>query len=115
MQKKITAFIEFLEKATSITESLLQCDLNDGEGIDRLASNRERLIKLLEQLSSSIDWSHASIEERSSLETKVDYIKLLDEKIITRLQEYKTSLKEELKQTVDHKKRLDGYNLNDVR
>jgi len=113
--KMIILFDEFIMKAVTMTESILVEDHRDGAKLEFFTQNRERLLSVVEQISKQVDWTTVSIDSRDELFRKIDYIKLLDAKLLTKLQEYQIEVKLEVEQTFKQKENIKGYNLSDVK
>jgi hypothetical protein len=115
MEKFIALFEEFTLKAVVMTEVFLNEDLSQDVNFDAFVHNRERLFHIIDQISREIDWSRVELNKREDLNRQIDYIKKLDEKIIVKLQEYQSDLRQEIENTVRQKESVKGYNLNDVK
>jgi hypothetical protein len=115
MEKLILLFDEFILKAITLTESLLEHDYRDGQKLESFTANRERLLTIIDQISRQIDWSTVSVEQRDEFSRRIDYIKTLDVKLLTKLQEYQEEVKREIEQTFKQKENIKGYNLSDVK
>lgn len=115
MDKMILLFEEFIIKAITLTETMIALDYNDGDKVAELTNNRERLLLILDQISKQINWNEVDTEKRNDLSKRIDYIKKLDEKLLTNLQEYSNQAKKEIETTYRQKENIKGYNLNDVK
>jgi hypothetical protein len=115
MDKMILLFDEYIMKAITMTESILDLEYSDTAKLEDFTQNRERLLSVLDQISQQIDWTSISIECRNELSRKIDYIKSLDVKLLTKLQEHKEEVKKEIEQTFKQKENIKGYNLTDVK
>lgn len=115
MNKMILLFDEFIMKAVTMTESILDENYRDSIKLDEFTQNRERLLSVIDQISRQIEWNTISIETREELNRKIDYIKILDVKLLTKLQEHQEELKKEIETTFKQKENIKGYNLNDVK
>lgn len=115
MNKMILLFDEFIMKAVTMTESMLEADYRDTIKLESFTQNRERLLTIIEQISQQIDWNTISADTRDELYRKIDYIKLLDVKLLTKLQEHQEEVKKEIEQTFKQKENIKGYNLSDVK
>ncbi len=115
MDKMIILFDEFIMKAVTMTEAILVEDYRDGAKLEFFTQNRERLLSVVEQISQQVDWNTISIDSRDELFRKIEYIKLLDAKLLTKLQEYQIEVKLEVEQTFKQKENIKGYNLSDVK
>lgn len=113
--KMILLFDEFIMKAITMTEAILDEDFREGEKLEFFTQNRERLLAVVDQVSQQIDWTATSIETREELSRKIDYIKVLDVKLLTKLQELQIEVKAEVEQTFKQKENIKGYNLSDVK
>jgi DNA repair ATPase RecN len=115
MEKMILLFDEFIMKAITLTESLLENDYRDGAILDQFTSNRERLLAIIDQISKQIDWTQVAPENCEEFSRKIDYIKKLDEKLLTKLQEHQQDVKKEVEKVHKQKENIKGYNLSDVK
>jgi hypothetical protein len=115
MNKMILLFDEFIMKAVTVTESMLSADYNDQSKLENFTQNRERLLTIIDQISQQIEWNSISEEKRDELYRKIDYIKQLDVKLLTKLQEHQEEVKKEIEQTFKQKENIKGYNLSDVK
>jgi hypothetical protein len=115
MNKMVLLFDEFILKAIVMTENILESDYQDGEKLDSFTKNRERLIAIIEQISAQVDWETIPNEQRQELSRKIDYIKVLDVKLLTTLQTYQEQVKKDIEQTFKQKENIKGYNLSDVK
>lgn len=115
MNKMTLLFDEYIMKAVTMTESILEEDYRDGAKLEFFTQNRERLLSVIDQISQQIDWTTVETEVRHELFRKIDFIKALDEKLILKLQEYQAEVKLEVEQTFKQKENIKGYNLNDVK
>ncbi len=112
----IILFDEFIMKAVSMTEALLLAeDYRHDEKLEFFTANRERLLLVVDQISQKIDWTIVSQESRTELFRKIEYIKILDEKLLVKLQELQAETKLEVEQTFKQKENIKGYNLSDVK
>lgn len=115
MDKMIILFDEFIMKAVTMTEAILVEDYRDGAKLEFFTQNRERLLSVVEQISQQVDWNTISIDSRDELFRKIEFIKQLDAKLLTKLQEYQLEVKLEVEQTFKQKENIKGYNLSDVK
>jgi hypothetical protein len=115
MDNFIKLFEEFVLKAIELTESALKIDLDEGHKLDSFSANRDRLFAIIEQISKQVEWNLISEDKRDELNRQLEYIKRLDEKLLTRLQEYREGLKCEIEKTCLQKKNIKRYNLSDVK
>lgn len=115
MEKLISLFQEFLMKAIVMTENMINLEIKPETEFESFTANRERLFQVIEQISAEIDWDQVSAETRAEFSKQIDYIKKLDEKLLTKLQEYKVELKQDIEKTVRQKESVKGYNLSDVK
>ncbi len=115
MNKMILLFDEFIMKAVTMTESMLEADYRDNNKLEGFTQNRERLLTIIDQISQQIDWASISNDTRDELYRKIDYIKQLDVKLLTKLQEHQEEVKKEIEQTFKQKENIKGYNLSDVK
>jgi hypothetical protein len=115
MEQMTNLFEEFLLKAIEITESALTMDYSEGTRLDAFTENRDRLYQIIEQISGQVDWDQVDGERKAFLSKQIDYIKKLDEQLLTKLQEYRETLKTDIEKTCRQKDNIKGYNLNDVK
>lgn len=115
MNKMILLFDEFIMKAIVMTESILDSDYRETAKLEEFTQNRERLLSVIDQISQQIDWETISIDDRSELNRKIEYIKNLDLKLLSQLDEHKEEVKKEIEQTFKQKENIKGYNLSDVK
>ncbi len=115
MNKMILLFDEFIMKAVTMTEAILDDQYRDNDKLEAFTANRERLLAVIDQISKQIDWTTVAEEERLEYSRKIDYIKALDVKLLTKLQEYQEEVRKEIEQTFKQKENIKGYNLNDVK
>lgn len=115
MEKLILLFDEFIMKAITMTESILEEDYRNGHKLDQFTENRERLLAIVDKISQQIEWKDVQMDVREEFNRKIDYIKKLDEKLLTKLQEYQQEVKEDIKKTFKQKENIKGYNLSDVK
>lgn len=115
MNKMILLFDEFIMKAITTTESILEADYRDSQKLESFTQNRERLLQVIDKISQQVEWNTISLDTRQELDRKIDYIKRLDEKLLTKLQEYQEEVRKEIEQTFKQKENIKGYNLSDVK
>jgi hypothetical protein len=115
MNKMLELLDEFVLKAIIITEEILKSDIFENINLEDFTENRDRLFLIIDQISKSVNWDEVVEEKKSDLNKKIEYIKKLDDKLILKLQEYQTKLKQEIEQTVRQKDNIKVYNLNDVK
>ena len=115
MDKMIILFDEFIMKAITSTEAILVADYRDDAKLEFFTQNRERLLSVIEQISKQVDWNKISIDSRDELFRKIEFIKTLDAKLLTKLQEYQIEVKLEVEQTFKQKENIKGYNLSVVK
>ncbi len=115
MNKMLELLDEFVLKAIIVTEEILKSDLFENINLEDFTENRDRLFLIIDQISKSVSWDEVDEEKKSDLNKKIEYIKKLDDKLILKLQEYQTKLKQEIEQTVRQKDNIKVYNLNDVK
>ncbi len=115
MNKMILLFDEFIMKAIVMTESILDSDYRESAKLEEFTQNRERLLSVIDQISQQIEWETISIDDRSELNRKIEYIKNLDLKLLSQLNEHKEEVKKEIEQTFKQKENIKGYNLSDVK
>ncbi len=115
MEHLLNLFEEFIMKAIAMTESFLESDFSKEKSFENFTANRERLFQIIDQISKEIDWTLVNEESKQDFHRRIDYIKKLDEKVITKLQNYQDEVKKEIEQTVRQKENIKGYNLSDVK
>jgi predicted transcriptional regulator len=115
MEKLILLFEEYILKAITLTESVINSDLSDGDKIEAFTANRDRLFSIIDQISKQINWLEVAEEKKEHLNQQINYIKKLDEKLLVKLQEYQMELKKDIEKTYRQKENLKGYNLTDVK
>jgi hypothetical protein len=115
MFKMLQLFDEYVLKAVVMTESILDSDYTDGNKLENFTQNRERLLSVIEKISLEIDWDKVDFEHREELNRKIEYIKVLDVKLLTKLQEYQEQVKKDIEITFKQKENIKGYNLSDVK
>ena len=108
-------FEEYVMKAITMTESIIEADYRDTAKLEFFTANRERLFKVMEQISNHTDWNQVAEEIRQELNRKIEYIKKLDEKLLVSLQAYQEEVKKEVEITHKQKENIKGYNLSDVK
>lgn len=115
MNKMLELLDEFVLKAIIITEEILKSDIFESINLEEFTENRDRLFLIIDQISKSVNWDEVAEEKKFDINKKIEYIKKLDDKLILKLQEYQTKLKQEIEQTVRQKDNIKVYNLNDVK
>jgi hypothetical protein len=115
MIKMLQLFDEYVLKAVVMTESILDSDYTDGNKLENFTQNRERLFSVIEKISLEIDWDKVDLGHREELNRKIEYIKVLDVKLLTKLQEYQEQVKKDIEITFKQKENIKGYNLSDVK
>ncbi len=115
MDKMILLFEEFIMKAITLTETMIALDYTNGDKVAELTANRERLFLIMDQISKQIIWNEIPTDKREDLNKRIEYIKKLDEKLLTNLQEYSIQTKKDIETTYRQKENIKGYNLNDVK
>jgi hypothetical protein len=115
MNQIISLFDEYVMKAITTTETMIASDLTNNEQLSQFTDNRERLLSIIDQISKQIDWNSVSEEQKNDLNRKIEYIKNLDVKLLTKLQEYQEEVRREIEQTFKQKENIKGYNLSDVK
>ena len=115
MNKMILLFDEYIMKAVTMTESIMEEKYRDTAKLEEFTNNRDRLLGVIDQISQQVDWNTVAAEERGELSRKIDYIKSLDVKLLTKLQEHQEEVKKEIEQTFKQKENIKGYNLSDVK
>lgn len=115
MNKFIELLQEYLIRAIELTETMINSDYSDTDTIALMTQNRERLMHIIDQIASYIVWDEVSDQDKVHLNKQIDYIKKLDEKLLTNLQTYKKEVQTEIKKTFQTKENIKGYNLNDLK
>jgi hypothetical protein len=115
MEKLVALFKEFVVKAITMTEEMLANDLSDMGQLEAFTANRERLLKVVDQIGREINWTDVDEAVKADCSLQIDYIKKLDEKLLTKLQEHQATVKREIELTVRQKENVKGYNLNDTK
>lgn len=115
MNKMILLFDEFIMKAVTMTEAIMESDYRDAAKLEYFTQNRERLLSVLDQISLKIEWETVPMDDRTEFNRKIEYIKNLDVKLLTKLQEHQEEVRNEIEQTFKQKENIKGYNLNDVK
>jgi hypothetical protein len=115
MNKMTLLFDEFIMKAILMTENILDSNYLETAKLDDFTQNRERLLSVIDQISQQIEWVNVGNDERNEFNRKIEYIKTLDVKLLTKLQEHKEEVKKEIEQTFKQKENVKGYNLSDVK
>lgn len=115
MNKFIELLQEYLIKAIELTETMINSDYSDTDTIALMTQNRERLMHIIDQIASYIVWDEVSNKDKEHLNKQIDYIKKLDEKLLTNLQTYKQEVQADIKKTFQTKENIKGYNLNDLK
>lgn len=115
MNKFIELLQEYLLKAIELTETMINADYSETETIALMTQNRERLMTIIDQIASYVVWEEVSDEDKQHLNKQIDFIKKLDEKLLTNLQAYKQEVQADIKKTFQTKENIKGYNLNDLK
>jgi hypothetical protein len=115
MNQIIALFDEYILKAITTTETMIASDFSNNEQLTSFTDNRERLLSIIDQISRQIDWNTVPDEQKNDLNRKIEYIKNLDVKLLTSLQEYQEEVRREIEQTFKQKENIKGYNLSDVK
>ena len=115
MEKLILLFEEFILKAITMTENMLARDFSEDVNFDHFTENRERLFAIIGKISEQINWDEISTEKKIELNRQIEFIKKLDEKLLTKLQEHREEIRSEIEKTVRQKDNIKGYNLSDVK
>jgi len=115
MNKMILLFDEFIMKAIIMTEEVINDKYKDSKDIGQFTDNRERLLSVIQSISEHIDWNEVEEATREDLNRKIEYIKTLDVKLLTKLQEHQIELKKEIESTFKQKENIKGYDLNSVK
>ena len=115
MEKFILLFQEYLLKAVTMTETIIESDFSSSDRLDHFTANRDRLFGVINQISQKIEWHKVSEEQRNEFNRQIEYIKKLDEKLLVKLQEYQIKIKQELEKTHRQRENVKGYNLTDVK
>ncbi len=115
MNKMVHLFEEFITKAINMTEAIIDSDYIETSKLENFTENRDRLLSVLDQISQKINWEEFPQENRNDLNRKIEFIKILDVKLLAKLQEHKEEVKKEIEQTFKQKENIKGYNLTDVK
>ena len=115
MNKMLELLEEFILKAIIITEEILRIDLSENVDIDGFTEKRDRIFLIIDQISRDINWKEIDNDKKNELNKRIEYIKKLDEKLLTNLHAYQSKLKQEIEQTVRQKDNIKGYNLSVVK
>ena len=115
MEKLIHLFEEFILKAIVMTETMMARDFSEEIDFDHFTDNRERLFSVIEKISEQINWDEVSVDKKTELNRQIEFIKKLDEKLLTKLQEHREEIRSEIEKTVRQKDNIKGYNLSDVK
>lgn len=114
MDKFIALLEEFVLKAVTLTESILDSEV-DADKLDNFTANRERLFLVIDQISRQVSWNEVEEERRTEINRRIEYIKKLDEKLMVKLQEFQIELRKDIEKTHINHEGIKGYNLNDVK
>jgi hypothetical protein len=114
MDKFVTLLEEFVVKAVTLTENILESEV-DADKLDGFTANRERLFLVIDQISRQVNWGDVDTERRTEINRRIDYIKKLDEKLMVKLQEYQIELRKDIEKTHLNHEGIKGYNLSDVK
>ncbi len=114
MDKFVLLLEEFVLKAVTLTESILESEV-DADKLDSFTANRERLFLVIDQISREVIWNDVPEERRNEVNRRIDYIKKLDEQLMVKLQEYQIELRKDIEKTHRSHESIKGYNLNDVK
>ena len=114
MDKFLLLFQEFVLKAITLTENILERDIDESK-LENFTANRDRLLQVIDHISQRIDWTLINDESRSEFNRQIDYIKKLDEKLLVKLQEHQIELKKDIERTHRSKENIRGYNLSDTK
>jgi hypothetical protein len=114
MDKFVLLLEEFVIKAVTLTESILENEV-DPDRLDNFTANRERLFLVIDQISRQVNWNEVNNEKRTEINRQIEYIKKLDEKLMVKLQEYQIELRKDIEKTHRNHETIKGYNLNDVK
>lgn len=116
MNKMVDLFDEFVMKAVTLTESIMDnSEYQDSIKLEDFTKNRERLLSVIDQISQEVDWTTVDEIEKNELNRKIEYIKVLDVKLLAKLHEHQADVKREIEQTFKQKENIKGYNLSDVK
>ena len=115
MNKMVVLFDEFILKAIILTEAVLDGEYRDSSKLESFTENRERLLAIIDQISQQIEWHTIETDIRNELNRKIEFLKTLDVKLLTQLQEHQEDVKKEIEQTYKQKENIKGYNLSDVK
>jgi chromosome segregation ATPase len=115
MEKMLALFDEYIVKAITTTEMILEDHFKEDAKLDHFTENRERLFAIIAQISDQIEWVTVNADTREDFNRKIEYIKKLDEKLLVKLQEHKEEVRQEIEKTYRQKENIKGYNLTDVK
>jgi hypothetical protein len=114
MDKFVLLLEEFVIKAVTLTESILESEV-DPDRLDSFTANRERLFLVIDQISRQVNWNEINNDKRNEINRQIDFIKKLDEKLMVKLQEYQVELRKDIEKTHLNHENIKGYNLSDVK
>ncbi len=114
MDKFVVLLEEFIIKAVTLTENILEREI-EADKLDSFTANRERLFLVIDQISRQVSWNEVADERRTEINRQIDYIKKLDEKLMVKLQEYQIELRKDIEKTHRNHENIKGYNLTDVK
>ena len=116
MNKMVNLFDEFIMKAVTLTESIMEnSEYQNSVKLEDFTNNRERLLSVIDQISQEVDWPAVDEIEKNELNRKIEYIKVLDVKLLAKLQDHQAEVRREIEQTFKQKENIKGYNLSDVK
>jgi hypothetical protein len=115
MEKLTQLFEEYINKCIFETEKSLSLSLDEFDIFYKSIENRERLLQIINQISLQVDWLQVNLDKRNELNQKIELMKKLDNELLTKLQEFKSSLKKEIETTFRQKENIKGYNLSQVK
>ncbi len=115
MKQFTDLFTDFLMKAIVMTEEALAQGPESEYNYELFTNNRERLIGVLDQIGQNIEWNTVAQKTKEDISKRIDYLKTLDEKLVTLLQEYKIDVQKKIEATHRNHNAVKGYNLNDVK
>ena len=72
MTKMTLLFDEFIMKAITMTETIMDSNYRDDKKLAIFTQNRERLLAIIDQISEQIDWASIEMSSREELHRKID-------------------------------------------
>lgn len=75
MEKLVLLFEEFMMKAIIQTETMLNTDFSKNDKIDSFTDNRDRLLSIIGQVATQIDWNLIDNEKRPILTSNLNTLR----------------------------------------